>query len=82
VAFENSRVALAEFDRGAPARDLLLDEASIYLDVKAWELIEKQATDAVRLAFYQDTREINSLSTCMIVDIAFIRRCVESEKDK
>jgi hypothetical protein len=76
--FANSRMALAVYDSTQARRDAALDSARTAAEMAAWTCNEAEALRAVRLAFYEDTKEFNSLAHCMMARLSFIRDCVQA----
>lgn len=69
----NLRAALAEYDAGKPARDQMLDNAQSDLDVEKWRELEDGAAEKVRVAFYEDSKDRNSLSNCQACSLQWLR---------
>jgi hypothetical protein len=76
LTLDNTKVALARYDAGQPARDAYLDAAQTDGEVYRWMLDQKIAADEVREAFFEDTKDRNSHDNCMIVEIAWLRELV------
>jgi len=76
--FDKTRAAIKVFDESEPQRIDMFALAYDGIAVKAWVKAELDAIDAVRRAFFEDTKDINSLERCMIADIEYMRMCVES----
>jgi len=72
--FGHTAAALIEFDSTAAARAAAWDSAQTNEDVYAAEQADHDALGKVQVAFHKDTADINSLSNCMRVDLAFMRR--------
>ena len=88
--FENTILALVEYDRTAPAREEMfanLGKQDGYVACQAafdeWEAAEKDALKKVQVAFHQDTSEYNHLDNCLRCDIHFMRKvaCKSRVKD-
>jgi len=71
-----TKAALAIFDAGEPALDAQLDRAATDEEVDQWSQAHKAASDQVREAFFQDTKDRNCRENCMIVDLAWLRSLV------
>jgi hypothetical protein len=69
----NTAQALAEYDKTYSARLRMLDEALTDAAVNAWGVAVKEAVDKVRRAFYEDTKDRNSLCGCMATSISYLR---------
>jgi hypothetical protein len=74
TAFDNTRLALLTYELGYWEREA--DWASVESDL---EIERCAANDAAALrkvqeAYYQDTKHINSLENCLLVDLQFMRR--------
>lgn len=76
--FNHTRQAIAEYDRTAQERQQVWDSIQTSEDVDIAERIDEAALRAVQDAFYEDTKDINTLSHCRRVDIGFMRRLAES----
>lgn len=70
-----TRAALAEYDRGQAGRDAQLEAVATEDDEQSWQDAVEAARDLVRLAFWEDTKDLNSQENCLITGIDFIRRC-------
>jgi len=77
-AFKTSRETLAEYDAAMAVIYRLFMQAKTSEDVEEAQQFENLACRLVRLAFYCDTKDRNSLSACMSVTIDFVRECVAS----
>ena len=77
--FTHTRAALAKYEMGAALRQAFWEVAEFEssADVHRLEAADKAALDEVRAAFYQDTKDVNSVGDCMLVDIGFMRKCAE-----
>ena len=76
---KHSTRALFEYDRTQPNRDRMWERVT-KADVEAVVAEDADALLKLRLAFYEDTKHINCLDNCLIVDVAFIRKCVERKE--
>jgi hypothetical protein len=72
--FDNTRAALQVYDADKPRLLQLFESIDSNEDVYAWEAAEKEALDKVRVAFHLDTKDVNSLSNCMLADVDFMRK--------
>lgn len=72
--FTNTKAAIKEYDLDTPRLRKLWDSVESNEDVYAAEKEEESALRKVRLAFFEDTKEINSWGSCSRVDIDFMRR--------
>jgi hypothetical protein len=72
-----SRRALAEFDRTAAERDQAWKAATTEELVRRAKRNEEIARNAVREAFYLDTKDRNSREACMLMPITLIRDMVK-----
>ena len=72
-----TKAALEEYDASLPSRDKLLDNVRSDADVVKWNREEQIALDKVREAFYEDSKDRNSRSNCMLVDLPTLREWVE-----
>ena len=72
-----TRAALELFDRGEPALDAQLDRAETDEEVSQWSQAHKAASDQVREAFYQDTKDRNCRENCMIVELSWLRELTQ-----
>ena len=71
--------AWLEFDAGKPARDKMLDDPQTDAEVVAWDDAEQNALRAVRLAFYEDSKDRNHRDNCMLADLRWLRQlCAEA----
>jgi hypothetical protein len=68
-----TRKALEEYDASQMHRDSLLENIETDEDVKKWNQVEKESLDRVRVAFYEDTKDRNSKSNCMLLDLPTLR---------
>lgn len=73
---EATSIAIDEYDKTASIREALFEAVRTNDDVIEWVQAEKEAVDKVRRAFYEDTKDRNSKSACMIVDIHTMRQLV------
>ena len=76
MSFDNTRKALAIFDAGKAAREVLFEAIDNGDDFRAWEAAEKTALEVVQRAFYEDTKDVNNLANCMIVGEGYMRKLV------
>lgn len=74
--FTRTAAALLIFDQTVKQRAALWDLAVTEDDVRGVEILDKQATESVQEAFYQDTQHINSRSHAAYASIPFIRSLV------
>lgn len=84
--FDRTLKALAEFDAGKERRNRQLHLADTMPKFRAWEKVERDAGDAVRRAFWEDTSEYNRLETimrCMSVSCVcgVVQRCLGAKND-
>ena len=70
--FSRTRAALAEFDADEPQRLLARECGNVEVCVD----MDLRAEQAVQTAFYEDTKDINSLDDCLGTDIWSIRKVV------
>lgn len=77
--FTNTAAALVEYDAGRPARDKAWNDIATPLDIACAGQDDREALEAVQRAFHQDTADINSLESCMRVDIQFMRRMAKED---
>jgi len=72
-----TRAALELFDRGEPLRDAQLDKAETDDDVSQWSETQKLASNQVREAFFQDTKDRNCRDNCMLVSLSWLRELTQ-----
>lgn len=72
--FANTTAALAVYDAGAAERDAAWGRAETNADVEACESADRAALSLVQEAFYEDTKHINRLESCLRIDIDAMRR--------
>ena len=72
--FENTRLALVEFDKTAAKRQRLWNSAASNEDIFAAEKADADALADVQTAFHKDTFDINSREHCARADEQFMRR--------
>ena len=82
LTMDHCRAALVEYDSSQAKRDAMLNSARTNRDVKKWESAEEAALRKVREAFFQDTKDRNNHSTCMLVGIKFVRQLVERANEE
>ena len=83
--FTRTREALRVYDEGKPEREKLWDAAAVAMNATSFAIA--QASDAaararVVLAFFEDTKHVNSLEHCKRVhpDDPWLRNCVAETK--
>ena len=69
----NTRRALAIYDATWKDRQKLWDAVETDADVAKADAADKEALDNVRRAFYEDTKDRNSLGNCMIATLSYLR---------
>lgn len=69
-----TRAALAKYDAEEPGREAMADSAQTDQDVSAWQKAEHDAEREVREAFFQDSKDRNSHSNCMVAGLDWLRR--------
>ena len=74
---EPLKAALAEYDRTAPEREKLWESIKNNDDVHRAEQADQQALLMVQEAFYQLTKDRNSLKNCRLVSIKYIREVID-----
>lgn len=82
MAFDNTRAALVEFEKGEPKRSKLWDKAHSMKGVEAAEKADAVALRKVQEAFYLDTKDINSHSNCLTVGIKYLREIADKTEAK
>lgn len=78
---KNTRMAFVEFDTTKPEREAAWKNVATDADVLACETADKAALDKVRVAFYEDTKDINNLAHCMIVSLLDLRVMAKINKN-
>lgn len=78
--FDRTAAAIVEFDAGRAMRELNWQRAETNEDVESAQTIDDLALREVQNAFHLDTQDINSVSHCRQVDIAFMRKCARGVK--
>lgn len=78
--FTRSRAALAEWEEGKPARDRLWATIGSEVEITDAMNVEDEAAKKVKLAFYEDTKHINSLEDVMNIHVQDIKRVTEVKK--
>lgn len=80
TTFDNTIKALAVYDSNKEHRDRLFNSITEgnYLECEQkyeeWQKVELEDLLKVQTAFWEDTKEYNSLDNCKRVDIFFMRR--------
>ena len=69
----NTKAALKEYGATQPKRDRLVENVKTDIDVEHWEQEEEDALNKVRQAFYEDTKDRNSLDNCMLLSLKILR---------
>lgn len=57
--------------------DVMDDESML-----RWEIAEKEDLQRVQRAFFEDTKEINSLDKCMLMDVLTLKKWCEKVENK
>lgn len=74
---EPLKAALLEYDRTAPERQQLWDQATCEADVAPAQAADRAALAKVQEAFYQVTKDRNCRANCYLVDIKFLRKVAD-----
>lgn len=77
TTFDNTIKALEEFDAGNAGRQALWDAVWDAESLDRAEIAEAEALRKVQKAFYEDTKHINRLDNCLLLDISDIRKAVK-----
>jgi hypothetical protein len=82
--FTRTREALRVYDEGKPEREKLWDAAAVSMNKTSYVIAEASDTAAVEqviLAFFEDTKHINSLDRCKLIhpNDPWLRRLVAKE---
>lgn len=75
MAFDNTKVALIEYDAGAAIRAQKWNAVESDQDVDDCELADHEALCKVREAFFLDTASYNRRDNVMQLPIDFMRKC-------
>lgn len=73
--FHQSRRLLKWFDKHESRRNKLFESAETDADIAAAVALRTRHEDAVKVAFFLDTKKFNSRENCMITTLDFIRKC-------
>ena len=79
--FSNTRAALVEYEANASVRAQAWDEAWTTAEIQACQKGNEEAMHPVRMAFYLDTRHINSKEICMSLPLHRIKEIIGRAKD-
>lgn len=63
-------------------RQELMDAIQDDITMQHWENAEKEALRKVQMAFFEDTKEINSLDNCLLMDVHTLRKWCEKCENK
>jgi len=77
--FPRTRAALQVFQERLPEFDRKFSTVQSNDDMVSWQKSYKAAEDNVREAFWLDTRDYNSHSVCMVVEIQHLRNLVNGQ---
>jgi len=72
--FGHTAAALIVFESTTAQRARAWDDADCMDDIEYAEEADLKALRQVQVAFHKDTRDINSLESCMRMDLASLRR--------
>lgn len=75
----HTRLALEEYDRRVKETDRQIDEANTNAATEAWVQATAYMAQQVRLAFFADSHDRNSLNNCLAVDLATLRAWSKGE---
>lgn len=79
MSFTNTAFALRRYHETERDRLAVLDAVETDGDVWKFELMQLRAVRAVQRAFYEDTKDFNSLDHCMLASIEFMNMLVQKE---
>lgn len=77
TTFDRTRAALAVYDAGAVERAKNWEDICNDAEVAVAQKADADALDKVRMAFWEDTKEFNSVSSCRQVPLNFMRLCAQ-----
>jgi hypothetical protein len=77
--FDKTKAALAIFDAGQKEREALWLAIVDNKTFKAAVAADTQAMELVRVAFFEDTQDVNSWGHAKIAGLDFIRMCAARE---
>lgn len=79
--FRNTREALRVWDAEQPELDRQLVSIKDGIDFAEWQAAEHHARERLAQAFYADTKDLNTLTNCRLVDPETLRRWVAQETE-
>ena len=80
TTFDNTRVAMAEYEKTLPARNAAWDRATTDAEIVECVKVDTAAMNKVREAYYEDTKAFNPRANCMLLAYQDIRRIVPYPK--
>ena len=83
ISFPHTEAALKQYDEGdEPACEAMFATAMTIGELEKWNNTWNAAYRHVQLAFFEDTKEFNSLSACMVTDLNHLRQLVKKYPSK
>lgn len=76
MKYPNTKKALEIYDLESLDNEVLFNKIEDDHNFNLWDEAWTKSLNKVRLAFYEDTKEYNSLNNCMCVGIEWLRALI------